>query len=290
MAKLTPGPPPACPLLTSPRSYPSIIQQVRLDNMGIWSKSSAGTTGYYTAVNTTTTVGNTTTTTMVQTYVGGAEESAGTALTIDLSYQYMIDKEKLKTLFEKRNLDFKPLVENVAYQAIKNTCIEQTADEFLTERPKIEAALFTAITKALTRDAHVILDGVQLRRVDFPASYVARKLAVAVQDLRNDEQDYERISALTRQKTITEAQYIKNTARKVETLAKAEAALVKMRAENTGIILVQKARSDGLKEAKDTLNITKAEHTLSLDYMVQVAGAGNTMATYVDFKTLLAKV
>ena len=256
--------------------------------MGIWSKSSPGTTGYYTAENTTTTVENTTTT--ARTYVRATEESAGTALTIDMSYQYLIDKEMLKSLFEKRNIDFKPLVENVAYQAIKNTCIEQTADEFLTNRPKIEAALFTAITKALAKDAHVILDGVQLRRVDFPNSYVQRKLAVAVQDLRNDEQDYERISALTRQKTITEAQFIKNTARKVETLAMAEAALIKMRAENTGIKMVQKARSDGLKEAKDTLNITKAEHTLSLDYMVQVAGAGNGQTTYVNFPTLLAKV
>ena len=256
--------------------------------MGIWSKSSPGTTGYYTAENTTTTVENTTTT--ARTYVRATEESAGTALTIDMSYQYLIDKEMLKSLFEKRNIDFKPLVENVAYQAIKNTCIEQTADEFLTNRPKIEAALFTAITQALTKDAHVILDGVQLRRVDFPNSYVQRKLAVAVQDLRNDEQDYERISALTRQKTITEAQFIKNTARKVETLAMAEAALIKMRAENTGIKLVQKARSDGLKETKDTLNLTKAEHTLSLDYMVQVAGAGNGQTTYVNFPKLLAKV
>lgn len=251
-------------------TFPSNVQQVRLDDMGIWSKSSRGSAK----------VGNTSAT----------EESAGTALTIDLSYQYTINKDQLDKLFEKRTLDYKPLVENVAYQAIKNTCILQTADEFLKSRPKIEAELTAAITKALAKEAHVILEGVQLRRVEFPNSYVARKLAVAVQDLRNDEQDYERISALTRQTTTTEAQFIKNTARKVETLAMAEAALIKMRAENTGIKLVQKARSDGLKETKDTLNITKVEHTLSLDYMVQVAGAGNGQTTYVNFPKLLVTV
>lgn len=196
----------------------------------------------------------------------------------------------LKDLFEKRNQDFKPLVENVAYQAIKNTCIKHTADEYLTKRPLIEKNLFDAITVALRKDAHAILDGVQLRRVDFPASYVDRKLMTSVQELKNDEEVSKRNAALIRQMTTTETTYIRNDARQVEQLATVEATLIRMRAENTAIVTVQKARTEGLKDTYTGLNITRQDHKLSLDYLSKLSAGGNDVTTYVDFPKILAKV
>ena len=52
-------------------------------------------------------------------------------MVIDISYQYQLKKFELEKLFKKRNRNFEPLITNVAYQAIKNTCIQFSADDYL---------------------------------------------------------------------------------------------------------------------------------------------------------------
>ena len=97
------------------------------------------------------------------------------------------------------------------------------------------------------REAHAQCRGFQLRRVDFPGTYIQRKLDTAIQELKNNAEEFRQTSARVREQTKTEVKFKLNDAEQVEEEAKALAQLVKDRANNTAIETKQAARTEGLK-------------------------------------------
>jgi len=160
--------------------FPSDVQTVELLDLYVWSRADA--------------------------------TDAGTSVTIDLSYQFRLIPEQVGALFQKRNANFRPLVENVAYQAIKNACVKHSADEYLQQREAVEKTIFEDVAAALLKEANTQMLGVQLRRVDFPSVYVGRKLDTAVQLLKNDAELYKQQAAVQREITVTDAVAINNKA------------------------------------------------------------------------------
>jgi len=241
-------------------TFPANVISVEQDDLSAWTRADAGT--------------------------ASSTGSAGTSVIIDVSYQYRLIKTQLSDLFKKRNVNFKPFVENLAVQAIKNNATQFSADDFLKNRENIEKGFLNGLTDAL-KDANAVAIGVQLRRVEFPQKYVQRMLSAAVQELNNDAENYKKKAALIRETTITMQKYIENDAYKVQENAKAAGKLHKERAENDAIKLRQTARSIGLDKIRKRLKIVSQKHFVSLDYLITLADAKG-FKSFVDFSTVLA--
>ena len=155
-------------------------------------------------------------------------------------------------------------------------------------RTMVEEALFHNVNEALQTEAHSELVHVQLRRVDFPTSFVNRKLVAAVQRLQNSAEGFRREGAMEREVTNTEAVIILNSAEEVEQKARAEAIIVTMRAENKAIVLAERARMEGLQLVTSTLGVQESKHLVSLDYIIKFMDGNPETQTYVDFKEVIS--
>ena len=70
-------------------------------------------------------------------------------LNISGSLQYFINTDELKNLHDEFDTGYKAIVKNTALSAVKNAGPNFTSDEYLTQRPKVSAALFGAVKTAL---------------------------------------------------------------------------------------------------------------------------------------------
>mmetsp|Transcript_1947 Transcript_1947/g.4910 ORF Transcript_1947/g.4910 Transcript_1947/m.4910 type:complete len:375 (-) Transcript_1947:273-1397(-) len=189
--------------------------------------------------------------------------AAGTAISLDITFQYRLRPDELSDLYKAVALQYEPFVRNLATTAIKNVSTSFTADEWVKQRRTIQDALQRGVDTALEA-AHADCDTLQLRRIDFPPSFVERMLAAAVQIQTNQAEESLQQSAIIRSTTELGVKRIENDAQVVSETADAQANLVKIEArqrvqteENMAERYAQQAtliRSRTAKEVADVSN------------------------------------
>jgi len=214
----------------------------------------------------------------------GADGDAGSRVLIDLGYQYQIIPEKLDSAYALVGTEIRSFVKDLSLNIIKSTATNFSSDQFIQNRRFVESYFKEFLKKELEEKAFVKLIGLQLRQLKFQNSFIDRKLAGAVQILKNDAESYKKEATLIRAKTSKDVKMVTNEALRIQEEAKANSTFLTKKAENQAARLRQDARHQGLKLLSTTLNITKQKHLLSLDYMV---GMINSEADfYVDFDTI----
>lgn len=150
--------------------------------------------------------------------------AAGTAISVDISFQYRLRPEELSDLYASVALAYAPFIENVATTVIKNVSTSFTAEEWTKDRVAIQQSLRENVDAALNR-AHADCKLLQLRKVSFPATYVQRMLAAAVQIQSNQAEESRQQSKLIRDQTELEVKKVENEANLVRDTAYAKANL-----------------------------------------------------------------
>lgn len=118
-------------------------------------------------------------------------QDAGATITLDVSFQYRIRKADVVSLYEKVALDYEALVTTYAVDAIKNTAPLYGVDEYLIDRPKIEAAFQKNVTQALKVDIYCDVIDLQLRQIVLSTEYEATKLQAAIQYEKSQQASFD---------------------------------------------------------------------------------------------------
>jgi len=223
--------------------YPATVQNVYLENLSIWSKSS--------------------------------NIDAGTLLNIDVSFQYKIIPANLGLLYDKVGTEYTSLIQNLAIAAIKNEAVKFSADDYLSKRREIEHNITLSVTESLYENADSEVRGLQLREVIFPELFYERKLASAVQEVNNNAENYRKESKIIRGQTLEEVAYIENDAKLIVQLSEAMSHNMIEKSKNSANEIVQVSRNNGLKNITDALNFVKNKHVLSLDFMLKLERGSN---------------
>mmetsp|Transcript_23896 Transcript_23896/g.59996 ORF Transcript_23896/g.59996 Transcript_23896/m.59996 type:complete len:374 (+) Transcript_23896:260-1381(+) len=155
--------------------------------------------------------------------------AAGTAISLDVTFQYRLRPEELSELYSSVALQYEPFVRNLATTAIKNVSTSFTAEEWTKDRRTIQDALQAGVDTALDA-AHADCDTLQLRHIEFPSSFVERMLAAAVQIQTNQAEESLQQSAIIRSTTELGVKRIENDASVVSNTAEAQANLKKIEA------------------------------------------------------------
>jgi len=155
---------------------------------------------------------------------GAQSGAAGTAINLDISFQYRLRPDQLSQMYSAVALTYRPFIENLATTTIKNVSTQFTAEDWTKDRRIIQNALLLGIDTALN-NAFADCELVQLRKIEFPQSYIERMLAAAVQIQSNQAESYKQEAQLIRSQTAFKVKQVENDASVVANTAKAMAAL-----------------------------------------------------------------
>ena len=208
---------------------------------------------------------------------------AGSALTLDISFQYQLMPEKLGELYSLVTLDYDSIITSNAIDAIKNTGPLFGIDQYLTQRAVVEATFSKNVSIAIA-DVFAEVVALELRDVRVESEYAAARLAAAIQEESNAKEDYIQQATLVREQTEVEVVKIENDARRVEVTAQSKGLYITSSAEYEAKRLVENARNLGYKELFDTLGISAEAHKASLDYIITLSEVDAAQKkTYVNF-------
>jgi hypothetical protein len=215
---------------------------------------------------------------------GGGD--AGTTLLLDVSFQYSLQAKNIVKLYEKAALNFKPLIEVNAMDAIKNTAPLFGSSDYLSRREDIEAMMLANVTKAISKDLFVDVADLQLRAIIMTPELQSTKLAAAVQAENNEKETFTQQKALILEQTSLDVLKIENEAKRTQNEATARAKEITERAKYLAKQTIETARSEGLKAMIAELGLTSDEHKASLDYITTLIQNKARVTPYVNMGSM----
>ena len=109
------------------------------------------------------------------------------AIDIDVSFQYLLRPQYLGDVYDMVALNYENNIKSVAIDALKNTAPVFGADDYLTQRPKIEKAFAENVSHAIGNFYRDVVN-LQMRRVAFEDDYYETKEAAAIQIETNEKE------------------------------------------------------------------------------------------------------
>merc|ERR1712196_558098 len=109
----------------------------------------------------------------------------GSTVYLDVSYQYLLDPEKLGELYSMVALNFEGLVASRTQDAIRNMAPLFGIDSYLSQRPLIEATLQRNVSRAIA-DLHMDVLSFQLRDIEPDADAVAKKATASASKIKEN--------------------------------------------------------------------------------------------------------
>jgi len=187
-------------------------------------------------------------------------------------------------------LNYEPLVTTYALDAIKNTAPIFGADEYLTARETIEAALLQNVTNALNTQIYCDVLDLQLRNVGLSTDFSAVKLASAIQVETNEKTQFIQQSEVITQTTSYDVLVIQNQGIEVANSATADAKIITDTAAYTATQAVEKARNEGLLYLITQSGLTTEKQKASLDYILSLSNNKEKITPYVNFASGLPRL
>eukprot|EP00802_Teleaulax_amphioxeia_P007259 Tamp_07265.p1 GENE.Tamp_07265~~Tamp_07265.p1 ORF type:complete len:383 (-),score=109.13 Tamp_07265:1354-2502(-) len=217
--------------------FPASLQTVDFKGLSVWTKTQT-------------------------TAEGGGQGAAGTAVKLDVSFQYRLRPAELSSLYSAVALTFRPFIENLATTTIKNISTSYTANEWTENRKEIQKAMLTGIDTAL-ENAHADCELVQLRKIEFPPTFIERMLAAAVQIQSNQAEESLQRSQLIRSETALKVKEVENDASVVANTAKAQAALKIVEAQQR--VQQEKNEAEKFKQQAAITRSTTAQQVAEIE-------------------------
>lgn len=212
---------------------------------------------------------------------------AGVSLFLDVSMQYKLKTDKIGEIYRQFALNYDQPIRNFATEALKQEATQHSADDYLTKRFEVEKRFRNVTAAVIEEHGNAILVDLQLRAVTFRSqgtvSFVQSKLRAAIQNEKNDQEEFKKQATLIRSQTKTEKEVITNNANQAREKATARATLLAAQAQNEAAKRVELARNGGLNQIYTDLNLHSPAQKASLDYLLTLSSSsGNNM--FVDFE------
>ncbi|XP_068716761.1 uncharacterized protein [Montipora capricornis] len=216
---------------------------------------------------------------------------------ITCAFQYFLRKDFLPDLHEAYNVDYEPVVRGTAIDAIKGRAANLPIEDYIRNRENIESELFKALAKRVDgccrptcptneedmppcgycisnnlcksdqKGIFVEVRYFQLLAVDVHDDVKSRYLRQVIEAAEEERAQFELREKVVRKETEKHKNEIFNEAREIGQNASAQAAVINAQARADALGIVEKARSDGLKNMYAVLNITTDEDKAAFNYL-----------------------
>lgn len=204
---------------------------------------------------------------------GLSNSSIGVHFKVDVDFTYMLIKDEIGQLHQELASSYKTVIESRAKDAIKNEAIFVSFTEYFQDRKKVERMFRDAVQKRWDTkpSLHCTLDQFHLGRIQIPESVAEKQLEGQVQNERNDKEKYDQQAQVERELTDVEVNSILLEKDKVLRTARAEAALVRARAQAESERIKTEAHVKGSRLLFDATGITSQEHVTAFTYIRTLA-------------------
>jgi len=196
--------------------------------------------------------------------------SIGLAFQVDIDYTFFLKKDEIGLVHQELAADYRNVILSRAEEAIKNIAAEQVSfTEFFQERKKVEALFRSAVEKRWLSppSLHCELDQFHLGRITIPESVATKQLESRVQNERNDMEQFLQKSQMEREKTTVEVNKIDLETDKELRTARAEASLVKKKAQAEAALIIAHAEINGTQMLLDAVEIETQDHKTAFTYI-----------------------
>lgn len=180
----------------------------------------------------------------------------GLEVTIEISFQYLLQPENLFKLYTKYGDTFRQVIQNIAINILTQEATAYTAYNFFMDRAKIKDDFQNALNKELNATSFSNVQFLQLRSVDLPA-----KFEQAIQESEVKKQDIQKANAeLNKMKIETDTLKKSAFIQKNVTINLAQG-------EAESILKQNDANIESLKkfQTSQTLAYTKLKNTLGME-------------------------
>eukprot|EP00795_Rhopilema_esculentum_P013461 gene13461-4338_t len=228
---------------------------------------------------------------------------------------YELNKDELKHLHDAYDLGYKPIVDKIALEAVKNAAPVFTVQEYRLQRSKVEAELYGSVKRTLLgtccpkyngtfaavpgckkyetcnmaeKGMFCIVKNFQLEVVKITKDQEDRYLRNVLEQEKLQTEQYKQQEKMERKVTEQLKTKISNEANEVAQKASAQSAYIKAAAQASAKAIKENARNSGLQLIYTTLNITNETNKKSLDYLRTLLNHKTGMF-YVGFSTLIGR-
>lgn len=188
----------------------------------------------------------------------------GLEVTLEVSFQYMLQAEKIYDLYMNFGESYKNVFIREAIEVITTAATNYSAYGFFMNRTIIGTDMQMYLTKALNSSYYASVEFFQLRSVDLPPEFdkAIADTEVAKQNITKASAQFN-ASLVNMQTELYQAQYAANV---TINLAKgqAEATVISANASAQSFELVQEAQAKAYKQIKDDLNMDSEDF---IDYL-----------------------
>lgn len=216
---------------------------------------------------------------------------------ITCTFQYFLRKDFLPDLHEAYNVDYEPVVKGTAIDAIKGRAADLPIEDYIRNRENIEKELFKALAKRVdgccretcpTQEVDLPACGYcitnaqckssekgifvevryfQLLAVDVHEDVKSRYLRQVTEAAEEERAEFDLKEKVVRKETERLKNEIYNQAREIAQNANANATVLAAKAKADALGIVEKARSDGLKNMYSVLGITTDQEKAAFNYL-----------------------
>jgi len=118
-------------------------------------------------------------------------ESGGQPMTLSISFQYQLDKEKIPQIYETFGINWETSYLRFAQQAVTDAAQQFTPSSFWMRRSDVERAILRSVNTSLFRQGFAQCKRLQLRAVGFKPSYEATITNIQMQSQLRVTKEYQ---------------------------------------------------------------------------------------------------
>ncbi|KAL3909144.1 MAG: hypothetical protein SGILL_008203 [Bacillariaceae sp.] len=199
----------------------------------------------------------------------GNNESIGLEFLIDVDLTYFLIEDELGELHKELSKNYNSIIESRAKDAIKNEAIYVTFTEYFQDRKTVEKRFKQAVQRRWQAppSLHCSLDQFHLGRIQIPDSVASKQLEANVQNELNGMEVFFQQAQIEREMTAVDVNAIDLEREKVLRTARAEASLIRSRAQSEAERVKAQAHTIGTNLLLSAAEITTQEHKSAFTYI-----------------------
>jgi hypothetical protein len=209
---------------------------------------------------------------------GATTSSVGLSFLIDVDFTYLLQEERIGWLHEELASSYEHVILESAKVAIKNEAIFITFVEYFENRTSVETRFRDAVQRRWDSEASSLpctLDQFNLGRVQIPAGVAARQLESRIQNEKNDRETFSQQAQIERAKTSVLANQINLEEATVTRTSKAEAGLIRAKANAQAQQLQVEAQSNGTRFLVEAAEMETQEQRTAFTYIRTLKNRNN---------------
>ena len=217
---------------------------------------------------------------------GESNSSVGLDFKVDVDYTFLLVEDEIGLVHQEIAKSYREVIVSRAKDAIKNEAIYVTFSQYFRDRQAVEQRFREAVQNRWNTapPLHCTLDQFHLGRIQIPESVGAKQLEAKIQNERNDQEAFLQQAQVEREMTAVQVNTIYLEEQKVLRTARAEASLIRSKAQSEAAKVIANAQTEGTFELVQAAEIVGQEQLTAFTY-IRTLQQRETVDVHVNYLT-----